>query len=319
MRCPKGKGNFLSFVMELPLGGVLDFRGPCLVMAIVNCNSDSFYAPSRACSEKAVERAFRAEEDGAAIIDFGGESTRPGSAYISEEEELRRVIPVIEGFRKKSALPVSVDTRKAAVARAALDAGAQVINDISALEDDPAMPSLCAERKAAVILMHKKGIPANMQDNPRYGDCVSEVGAYLEERANAAIAGGISRNKIILDPGPGFGKSTRDNLAIINRLAEIRLRGYPVLMAVSRKTFIGELVGGKAGPRGSEGRLAGTIAANAAGIMRGADMIRVHDVKEGVDLANMLYAISGKAKELFGTSVSAEPKLRQQALKQQEA
>jgi dihydropteroate synthase len=274
--------------IELSGGRQLDFSGPCLVMAIVNCNGDSFYAPSRASAEQAAEMALKAAEDGASIIDFGGESTRPGAEYVDEEEELRRVIPVIEFFRRSSSLPVSVDTRKAAVATAALDAGADIINDISALEDDPLMLSLCAERGAPVILMHKKGVPADMQNAPSYGDVVAETDAYLRSRTEAAVRGGIPKDRIILDPGIGFGKRLEDNLALVNRLAEIGGNDYPVLMALSRKSFIGEITG-----REACGRLAGTIAANAAAVMRGADIIRVHDVKEGVDLVKMLFAISG--------------------------
>ncbi|WP_245535019.1 dihydropteroate synthase [Leadbettera azotonutricia] len=272
--------------MSLPGGSGLDFSGPCLVMAIINCNDDSFYAPSRAMDERAVENALRAEEAGAAIIDFGGESTRPGSAYIGEEEELRRVIPVVKTFRKQSRLPVSVDTRKAAVARAALDAGADIINDISALEDDPLMLPLCAERGAAVVLMHKKGQPPDMQASPWYVDVVGEVAGYLERAARRALEGGVRGDRIILDPGIGFGKRKDDNLALINRLAEIRVNDYPILMALSRKTFIGEITG-----KDAEGRLAGTLAANAAAIMRGADIIRVHDAGEHADLVKALYAI----------------------------
>jgi dihydropteroate synthase len=272
--------------MGLPGGSALDFSGPCLVMAIINCNEDSFYAPSRAVGEKAVEQALKAEEAGAAIIDFGGESTRPGSAYISEEEELRRVVPVIEAFRKQSGLPVSVDTRKARVARAALDAGADIINDISALEDDPLMAGLCAERGCAVVLMHKKGQPADMQASPWYSDIIGEVAESLKRAVQHALEGGIGGDRIILDPGIGFGKRKEDNLALINRLEEIRVNDYPLLMALSRKAFIGDIAG-----KDPAGRLAGTLAANAAAIMRGADIIRVHDVEESADLVKVLDAI----------------------------
>ena len=298
--------------MKLPSGVSLDFSGPALVMAIVNCNEDSFYAPSRALRDQAVEMALRAEEEGASIIDFGGESSRPFSSYISEEEELERVVPVIEAFRKRSALPVSADTRKAAVARAALDAGADIINDISALSDDPDMAALCAERGAAVVLMHKKGVPLTMQnglqDAPGYGDVAAEVGAYLSAAAERAVAAGISPGKIIIDPGIGFGKSLEDNLEILRRisyftrlprLAEICGKDYPVLIGVSRKSFIGEIKS-----RGNTGvtarrntaqdaadRLPGTLAANAAAIMGGAAMIRVHDVREHVDLVNVLFSL----------------------------
>ena len=264
----------------------LDFSGPCLVMAIVNCNDDSFYPLSRAAAQEAADRAFAAEEAGASIIDFGGESSRPGSEYISAEEELKRIIPVIEAFRKRSDLPVSVDTRKAVVAHAALNAGADIINDISALRDDAEMASLCAEMGAAVILMHKKGNPRDMQDSPFYEDALTEVNAFLLSAADSTQKAGILREKIILDPGFGFGKRTEDNLTLLARLAEIRLNGYPVMAGLSRKSFIGEITG-----RQVNGRLAGTLAANAAAIMAGADIIRVHDIDENVDLVRTLHAI----------------------------
>ena len=291
--------------MGLSGGGFLDFSGPALVMAIVNCNEDSFYAPSRALREEAVEKALRAEEDGASIIDFGAESTRPGASYISGEEESRRLIPVIKAFRERSPLPVSVDTRKAAVARAALDAGADIINDISALSDDPDMAALCAEKGAAVVLMHKKGSPLTMQENPRYGDVVAEIGAYLGAVVERAQAAGISPEKIIVDPGIGFGKSLEDNLEILRHissfarfpcLAKIPGKDYPVLIGLSRKSFIGEITGGRnlvcrGTAQAAADRLSGTLAANAAAIMGGANIIRVHDVREHADLVKVLFAL----------------------------
>ncbi|MCL2381465.1 MAG: dihydropteroate synthase [Treponema sp.] len=275
--------------IELPGGNPLDLCGPALIMAVVNCTADSFYAPSRAMLEDAVEKALRAEEEGASIIDFGGESSRPGSLYVSEEEELERVIPVVNAFRKRSSLPVSVDTRKAAVARAALDAGADIINDISALCDDPLMPPLCAGRGAAVVLMHKKGVPLTMQEAPLYGDVVAEVGTYLKAAAERAIAAGIPPGKIIVDPGIGFGKRLQDNLELIRRLpclAEICGNDYPVLVGLSRKNFIGEITG-----RDVPDRLWGTLAANAAAVMGGAAIIRLHDVPEHLDMVKTLFAL----------------------------
>jgi dihydropteroate synthase len=256
-------------------------------MAIINCNGDSFYAPSRALGEEAVEKALAAEKEGAAIVDFGAESSRPGADYISEEEELKRLIPVISAFRKRSSLPVSVDTRKAAVARVAIDAGADIINDISALKDDPQIAAVCAEKGAAVVLMHKKGVPLTMQENPFYSNVAEEISAFLKDAAKRALSAGIFPEKIILDPGIGFGKGLRDNLQIIRLLAEICGKDYPILVGLSRKSFIGEITG-----RGSEDRLAGTLAANSAAIDAGADIIRVHDVKEHVDLAQVLFSIT---------------------------
>jgi len=273
--------------MKLPSGAILDFSGPALVMAVVNCNDDSFYAPSRALEEEALKKALAAEEEGAAIIDFGGESSRPGSLYVSEEEELERVIPVIRSFRKKSSLPVSVDTRKAVVARAALDAGADIINDISGLGDDPLMPPLCAKQNAAVILMHKKGVPLTMQDSPGYENLAGEIRAWFGSAVERALASGIDTGKIILDPGIGFGKTLNDNLQILAMLAEFCGTDYPLLVGLSRKSFIGEITG-----RSAEERLPGTLAANAAAIMGGVRIIRVHDVKEHVDLVKILHALN---------------------------
>ncbi|MDR1318739.1 MAG: dihydropteroate synthase [Treponema sp.] len=278
--------------MELASGAILDFSGPPLVMGIVNCNGDSFFPPSRARAGDAVEKALAAVRDGAKIIDLGAESTRPGAAYISAEEELERLIPVIEGFRARSDTALSVDTRKAAVARASLDAGADIINDISALEDDPEMASAGAEKKAAVVLMHKRGDPATMQKNPFYADPASEVRDYLFEAASRAEAAGIERGKIILDPGIGFGKRLEDNLAILRRLAEICSGDYPVLVGLSRKGFVGALTG-----RAVEGRLAGTLAAEAFSVFLGAAIIRVHDVAETVDMVKVLFGLMGPSKK----------------------
>jgi len=272
----------------LPGGKVLDFSGPALVMAIVNCNEDSFYAPSRALGDKAVEKALAAEADGASIVDFGAESSRPGSSYIDEEEELQRLIPVIKAFRKRSSLPVSVDTRKALVAGQALDAGADIINDISGLGDDKEMAALCAERGAAVVLMHKRGIPLSMQEDPRYDDLVAQLRAWFASAVEHALAAGICEDKIILDPGIGFGKSVEDNFEIIrrincfSRLAKTHGKDYPLMAGLSRKSFLGKI---------SSDSLAGTLAANAAAVMGGADIIRVHDVKEHTELVKVLFAL----------------------------
>jgi len=278
--------------MKLPGGASLDLSGPALVMAVVNCTGDSFYAPSRALADKALEMALAAEAEGASIVDFGGESSRPGSLYVSEEDELKRVIPVIRAYRKKSSLPVSVDTRKLAVARAALDEGADIINDISGLGDDPLMPALCAERRAAVVMMHKKGVPLTMQNEPTYGNLAEELKAWFHLAVNRALAAGVEAGKIILDPGIGFGKNLKGNLEILKNLAEICGKDYPVLVGLSRKSFIGEITGRQAGER-----LAGTLAANAAALAGGARIIRVHDVKEHVDLVKIIHAISAGAEK----------------------
>ena len=259
-------------------------------MAIINCTDDSFYAPSRTHAEEAVERSLAAVSAGASIVDIGGESTRPGADYVSAEEELRRVLPVVQGLRSLSDVAISVDTRKAQVARAVLEAGADIINDVSALEDDGGLGPLCARCGAAVVLMHKKGIPTDMQNAPYYEDVVGEVGAYLAAAAARAVAAGIAPDRIVLDPGIGFGKRVEDNLDLLARLAEISGGGYPVLVGLSRKSFIGALTG-----RGPEQRLAGTIAANAAAIAAGAHILRVHDVEETVDLVRVTAAIDSRS------------------------
>jgi dihydropteroate synthase len=259
-------------------------------MAIVNCTPDSFVPGSRAATtSEALERALAAEAAGAAIVDLGGESSRPGSAYVGTEEELDRIVPVVEALRRRSSIPISVDTRKAAVASAALSAGADIVNDISALEDDPEMGPLCAGTGAAVVLMHKKGTPDTMQDAPFYRDVVAEVRDYLAEAARRAEVWGISRDRIVLDPGIGFGKRPEDNLDLIAGLAEIVGAGYPVLVGLSRKAFIGAVTG-----RAVEGRLAGTLAANAAAVAGGASILRVHDVAETADAVRILTAINAR-------------------------
>ena len=278
-----------------------DLSGPALVMAIVNCNNDSFYAPSRALGEKALEKAIAAEREGAAIVDFGAESSRPGSKYISCEEELDSLIPVIRAFRERSSLPVSVDTRKSAVAKAALEAGADIINDISALSDDSEMAGVCAAAGAAIVLMHKKGEPSAMQKSPHYDNLFDELERELAAGAERAVAAGIPKEKIIFDPGIGFGKTLEHNLEILRRmacftrlprLAEICGNDYPVLIGLSRKSFIGEVCGGASADK----RLPGTLAANAAAVLGGARIIRVHDVKEHADLVKMLFALGSELK-----------------------
>ena len=184
------------------------------MMAIINCNDDSFYAPSRAQKEGAVEKALQAVKDGADIIDFGAESTRPGASYIKSEEEQERLIPVISEFRRLCSVPISVDTRKASVALCALEHGADIINDISSLEDDPDMSALCAKSGSYIILMHKKGVPLTMQDSPLYGNLHEEVLGGLNKAVSYAIEKGIAANRIIIDPGIGFGKKTAPILLI---------------------------------------------------------------------------------------------------------
>jgi dihydropteroate synthase len=274
--------------LELPGGRFLSFGNGCLVMGIVNATPDSFFPGSRATSaEAAVERALEMEAEGAAIIDIGGESTRPGAAYVDAGVETARVVPVVEGIRKRSPIPISIDTRKATVARAALDAGADIVNDISALEDDPELGPLVASRGAALVLMHKKGNPGTMQEDPAYDDVAAEIAAYLGSRAAYAVGLGIAGNRIVLDPGIGFGKRVGDNLAILAKLAVFLDCGYPVLVGLSRKSFLGEITG-----RPAADRLQATTAAHCAAVLAGASILRVHDVAAAVDAVRVARALA---------------------------
>ncbi len=254
---------------------------PAFVMGIVNANGDSFWKESRG----GFERAMSLISDGADILDIGGESTRPGSEYVDADEEIRRVVPVIEAIRKESDIPISVDTRKYEVMKAAFDAGADILNDISALEDDERLASFAAEKKIPVILMHKRGIPTDMQSNTAYSNVLSDVGKYLSDRAEYAISKGIEPRKIIVDPGVGFGKDTKGNFALIKGCGKLCGGKYPVLMALSRKSCIGNVTGRKV-----QDRLSGTITADILSVMSGAFMLRVHDVKETVDSLKILKA-----------------------------
>ncbi|MBN2659520.1 MAG: dihydropteroate synthase [Spirochaetales bacterium] len=272
--------------MEKTLRELIREEAP-LIMGIINCTPDSFYEGSR---KEAVEDALAAARlmirEGAHILDIGGESSRPGSAYVSSEEELERVIPLIEAIRRESDILISVDTRKAVVARAAVEAGADIINDISALADDPELALFAAEKKLPVILMHMKGTPETMQNDPFYEDALFSVKAALEDAAARAAAAGIGRENIILDPGIGFGKRLEDNLDLLRGIGELKNIGFPVLIGLSRKRFIGDVTGRDAGDR-----LAGTLAANLYAAMEGADILRVHDVPETVDALKMLKAL----------------------------
>ena len=256
--------------VELQLAGrTLRTERPALIMGIVNATPDSFFAGSRGGAAD----ALRLIDEGADIIDIGGESTRPGSSYVDCDEEIRRIVPVIEEIRRHSAVPVSVDTRKKAVMEAAYNAGADILNDVSALEDDGDMASFAAATGIPVILMHKRGIPSDMQRNTSYADVCAEVGGYLDSRAQYAVAQGIAPEKIIVDPGIGFGKDLAANRALIAGCGQLCGGRFPVLMALSRKTCIGEMTG-----EAVEGRLYGTLAADLLAVLKGASLVRVHDV-----------------------------------------
>jgi dihydropteroate synthase len=222
----------------------------------------------------AIEHGLELAAEGAAIIDVGGESTRPGATPVDVAEELRRVIAVVEGLVAAGVgATVSIDTSKLEVARAALDAGATFVNDVTAFRAAPQMAALVAQRGAECALMHMRGEPRTMQDAPRYGDVVAEVAAFLRERVDFALAAGIERERILLDPGFGFGKTVEHNLELLDRLDELSALGQPILIGTSRKSFLGALTG-----RCEHDRLAATIATNVIGLLRGASVFRVHDV-----------------------------------------
>jgi dihydropteroate synthase len=250
-----------------------------VVMGIVNVTPDSFSDGGFFLEpDAAVHHGRELAEEGAAILDVGGESTRPGAAPVAAEEELRRVLPVVDGLAGR-AHRISIDTTKAAVAEAALDAGATIVNDISAFRFDPAVAGLVADRGAHCCLMHMLGDPRTMQEDPRYDDVVSEVKSFLEERLAFATGEGVAEDRVWLDPGIGFGKTVDHNLELLDRLDEIVAIGRPVVVGTSRKSFLGKLTGG----RPEKERLPGTIATNVIALERGATIFRVHDVAPVVD------------------------------------
>jgi dihydropteroate synthase len=243
-------------------------------MGVLNITPDSFSDGGLFYDEaKAVERGLELAEEGADIIDIGGESTKPGSESITDEEELRRILPVIRALRKRIDALISVDTMKSEVARAALEEGADIVNDISAFSHDPKMPSLLARTNAPVILMHMKGTPKTMQDNPFYEDVLAEVKSFLKEKIQLAQAQGIKKERIIIDPGIGFGKRFKDNLVLINNLRSFEELDRPILIGTSRKSFIGKILNSA-----PQERLEGTIASAVLSIIHGAHILRVHDV-----------------------------------------
>jgi dihydropteroate synthase len=259
-----------------------------VVMAIVNITPDSFYDGGRRFETgRAVDDAIEMVDFGAEILDIGGESTRPGAQPVSLDEELRRVLPVIRELRKRCSVPISIDTYKGAVARAALDEGADIINDISALRFDPVMAALVAHEGVPLILMHMQGVPRTMQREPQYEDVVREVRDFLAERVRAAKQAGIAQEQIIIDPGIGFGKTLAHNLALLKNLQSLNSLGQPLLIGVSRKAFIGKILNA-AGP---EERLEGSLAAAVAAVLSGANILRVHDVSETVRALRVIDAI----------------------------
>ena len=256
------------------------------VMGVVNVTPDSFSDGGRFMSAAAaIEHGRRLAVEGAAIVDVGGESTRPGATPISADEELGRVEPVLEGL---TGIPVSIDTSKADVARRALELGAEMINDVTGLRGDPGMAAVVAENDAFVCLMHMQGDPRTMQAEPLYDDVVSEVLAFLDERLAFAVEAGIREARICVDPGIGFGKTPDQNLELISRLGELLTLGRPVLIGVSRKSTLGKALGD---PQATRGSVPASVGAAVAAYERGAWMLRVHDVEETVEALTVAAAI----------------------------
>ena len=256
--------------------GSIDLARRTAVMGVLNVTPDSFYDGGRHFDTgQATADGLAMAQAGADIIDVGGESSRPGAQPVSEADELARVIPVIQSLRRQCDLPISIDSYKAPVARAALDAGADIVNDISALSFDPAMAPLVAQEKVPVVLMHMRGTPRTMQADPRYPDVVREVRDFLAERLYDAMDAGIDADDIVLDPGIGFGKTIEHNIQLLRGLPVLAALGQPLLVGVSRKAFIGKILG-----LAADQRLEGSLAAAVAAVLNGANIIRVHDVAE---------------------------------------
>ena len=264
----------------------LDLQFPA-VMGIVNVTPDSFSDGGQFfAADAALEQALTLVREGASIVDIGGESTRPGSELVSLDEELRRVLPVVEALAGSVGVPISVDTMKAEVARRTLAAGAALLNDVSALRYDDEMAAVVAESGCPVCLMHMQGMPKSMQDDPRYDDVVDEVLAFLEERMAFALARGVREEQIMLDPGIGFGKTVAHNLALLDGLGRFAALGRPVLLGASRKRFLGAILGAE-----PSGRTIGTVATTVIGYLAGAHVFRVHDVKPNFEALRVALAV----------------------------
>ncbi len=263
---------------------------PC-IMGILNVTPDSFSDGGRfSTPRQAVEQGLRMEEEGAGLLDIGGESTRPGALPVTEQEELERVVPVIEALRRETELPISIDTTKATVAHAAMAAGANFINDISGLTFDSQMAEVAAETSAGLFLMHTRGRPEVMQHDTRYLNLREEVAAGLQASVGTALAAGIAFEKLAIDPGIGFGKDALGNLELLHHLDELHQLGCPILLGTSRKSFIGKVLQ----QDDPEQRLAGTLATVALGVQQGAQLFRVHDVRPAVEAALVAWSIREK-------------------------
>ncbi|MGB8225384.1 MAG: dihydropteroate synthase [Sedimentisphaerales bacterium] len=274
-------------------GGKLNFSDGCLVMGVLNVTPDSFSDGGDFLdTQKAIEHGIEMAEQGAAIIDIGAESTRPGSKPVSANEQIKRATPVIEKLAAKVKVPISIDSKDYEVAKAALDAGAAIINDITSLSDGR-MAKLAAERKTPIVLMHMQGSPNTMQVEPKYGNVVSEVLKYLLDRAKAAQEAGIEKERIFIDPGIGFGKTLEHNLELLRNISIFVNSGYRVLLGTSRKNFIGILTGKKA----PKERIFGTAATVAVAAAAGVSIVRVHDVAQMVDVVKIANRLRKKTKD----------------------
>lgn len=283
-------------------GCVVSTTLPVLIMGIVNATPDSFWQGSRGSGHQAAELALQLVEEGANIIDLGAESTRPGSSYIDEDQELERLIPVVQEIRRHSQVPLSIDTRKQSVMAAAWEAGAQILNDVSALEDDPQLGVFAASHGLPVILMHKRGKPATMQHDASYDDAFAQVDTYLQGRVEVALSLGIQSDRIWIDPGIGFGKDFQANRILVARCGQLCGGRFPVVMGLSRKSFVAQLVAGasqKQGERPPESRLAGTLAANMMATIAGASVLRVHDVAATRDVLSVLENLRSECVSSF--------------------
>ncbi|MCJ2513108.1 MAG: dihydropteroate synthase [Candidatus Thermoplasmatota archaeon] len=269
-----------------------DLKHKTILMGILNVTPDSFYDGGKYFSpDKAIKHALVMEKQGADIIDIGGESTRPGAKKISAKEEINRIVPTIEELVKKINIPISVDTYKSKVAKKTIDAGASMINDISALRGDKSLVKIVSEYEIPICLMHMKGNPGNMQNNPFYKDLIKEIFLFLKERTEFAVLNNIKKEKIIIDPGIGFGKRTgrgiEDNCEILRNLDKLKLLKFPIMVGASRKTFIGNVCGDDKSPIIKE-RLEGSLTAACIAVMNGANIIRAHDVKETRSCLNLI-------------------------------
>ncbi|NVO23825.1 dihydropteroate synthase [Donghicola mangrovi] len=279
-----------TLVTPRPAMARLDMTRPT-IMGILNTTPDSFSDGGQfSDADRALTHARQMIADGADMLDVGGESTRPGAADVDLAEETRRTAPVIQAIRAESAIPISIDTRKSVVAKAALEAGADLVNDVAAMIYDPAIGDVTAAAQAPICLMHARGDPQTMQDAPRYDDVVLDVYDFLQERVQAAMAAGIPLDRIMVDPGIGFGKTLEHNLALLQRLSILHSLGCPILLGVSRKRFIGTL----ANEPQAQARMPGSVAVALAGVAQGAQILRVHDVKETRQALTLFRAVTGE-------------------------